>query len=130
MRIRQKHSVPPRGLGARSATLLAMSSLVAFGCKGEEVRANVNCKVTPIATVKCIVEQSKGTSEVEVCWDFSVACASGATLKAERTCTKVKDGSTESVTVPKENITIEGTCEGDLTAELVNLTLNGKASKK
>ena len=118
------------GPRALSVAVFVMASLSILGCKREEILANVNCKVTPETTIACTVEQTKGESKVEVCWDFSITCANGASLTAERTCAKVQDGQSVSVAVPKKKITIEGACEGERTAVLDNLTLNGKASTK
>jgi hypothetical protein len=96
---------------------------------GEEVAAvDVQCEVKSGPAVECQVKETKGTAEVEACWDFSAVCTNGATLKAERTCQKVKDGGTASVTTPKEKITLAGECDGNPVAKAENLTINGKAS--
>lgn len=99
------------------------------GSEGEDVNAKVNCKVNGDVSIDCSVTQDKGKSEIEVCWDFAGSCPNGSTLKAERTCTKVKDGGTSTVTIPKEKITLGGpTCDANPTMTLSNMTINGKPS--
>ncbi len=96
------------------------------GCKGEEVGANVSCKVTPDTTVECNVQQTKGKSAIEVCWDFHASCANGATLEAARACAVVKDGGSAKTTIPSDKITIKGSCEGQVTAEVANMKWKAK----
>lgn len=97
----------------------------------EEVNAKVDCKVNQDITVDCSVTQDKGKSEIEVCWDFAGSCPNGSTLKAQRTCQKVKDGGTATVKIPTDKITLAGpTCDANPTMSLTNLTINGKPSTK
>lgn len=100
--------------------------VAALGCKGDEVSAHVHCKVTTASTVDCSVAQTKGTAEIEVCWEFNVACANGARLDTAPTCTKVKDGQTATVTIPADKIKVAGDCQGEMKPSLTNTTLNGK----
>jgi hypothetical protein len=96
---------------------------------GEDVSAKVNCKVNNDVSVECVVRQDKGKSEIEVCWDFAGSCPNGSTMKAERTCTKVKDGGTSTVKIPADKITLGGpTCDANPTMTLTNMTINGKPS--
>lgn len=104
--------------------------LVLAGCKGEEVAATVNCKVNEGPSIDCAVVQTKGKSEIEVCWDFFVDCPGGAKLEAERTCQKIKDGGARNVNIPAEKIKITGKCESDPKPQLVNMTINGKEPTK
>ncbi|MEJ7597545.1 MAG: hypothetical protein WKG01_06510 [Kofleriaceae bacterium] len=99
------------------------------GCS-ESVSAHVNCLTTAAPAVECTVTQSKGKSEIEACWDFSVTCDNGSVVTAPRTCAKVKDGGTEKVTIPGDKLTGIDKCGGSKppTPKLENLTLNGKAS--
>lgn len=99
--------------------------LATSGCK-KEVSALVNCEVTSGPAVECAVKQTKGTAKVEVCWDFRVTCASGATLEAERTCVNVKDGGATNVTIPAEKIKVTGACDGDKSAAIGNMTIDGE----
>lgn len=105
--------------------------LLLAACKGEEVNAKVNCKITNDIAVECVVHQDQGKSEIEVCWDFAASCPNGSTLKAERACQKVKDGGTETLTIPKAKLAFAGPeCDGNPAATLTNLTINGKPSTK
>ena len=104
--------------------------LALAGCKGEEVAATVNCKALDGPLVECAVVQTKGKSEIEVCWDFHVDCPGGATLETERTCQKLKDGGARNVTIPAEKIKINGECKSDPKPALSNMTINGKPSQR
>jgi len=98
--------------------------LFATACKREIVLAHVNCVTKEDRTVSCTVQQTKGKSEMDVCWDFNVKCANAATLTAHG-CATVKDGGTVTMTIPAEKVTINGTCDADPKAEVVNMTING-----
>ena len=104
--------------------------LLLAGC-GEQVNVHIDCITTAAPAVECELKQTKGKSEVEVCWDFSATCANGAVVKAARTCHKVKDGGTEKVTIAADKLDGLDKCGGDRppTAKVENLTLNGKASE-
>lgn len=110
-------------------------ALVAFvlatgACKREIVMAQVNCVTKEGPIVECQVTQTKGTSEMDVCWDFKVKCANAATLDAHG-CQKVKDKGTATLTIPTDKIKVNGTCDGSPQAEVVNMTINGdKAAKQ
>ncbi|MDQ3367778.1 MAG: hypothetical protein M3680_20330 [Myxococcota bacterium] len=112
------------------AVLVVM--LVLFAGCGEAVSAHVNCVTTAAPAVECDVQQTKGTSEIEVCWDFAITCANGAVVKAANTCQKVKDGGTTKVTIPADRLDGVDKCGGDQppTGTLANLTINGKPSTK
>lgn len=97
----------------------------------EQVSVHVECVTTAAPAVECDVIQKVGKSEVEACWDFSVTCANGAEVKAERTCQKVKDGSTVKTIIPAARLTGFEMCggEGAPTGKLAGLTLDGKPSQ-
>lgn len=97
------------------------------GCS-EQVSVQVNCESVAGPAVECVVAESVGKAEVEACWDFSVLCANGAEVKAERTCHKVKDGATDKVVIPAEKLSGIDKCggSGPPTAKMSGLTLNGK----
>ena len=104
---------------------LAVVAAAGVGC-GEKVSASVDCVVQSGSTIACTVQQTKGKAALEVCWDFQVSCASGATLEAERTCAVVSDGGSTDVTIPADKVTIKGACEGEKTAKLSNLSWKAK----
>ena len=109
---------------------LVVFVLASGACKREIVLANVNCITKDGPLVECTVAQTKGTSEMEVCWDFNVKCANNATLQAHG-CAKVKDGGTVNHNIPADKIKINGVCDSDPKAEVVNMTINGdKATKQ
>ena len=97
----------------------------------EQVSVHVECVTTAAPAVECDVIQKVGKSEVEACWDFSVTCANGAEVKAERTCQKVKDGGTVKTTIPATKLTGFDKCGGDgpPVGKMAGLTLNGKPSE-
>lgn len=97
----------------------------------EQVSVHVECKTTATPSVECDVAQKMGKSEVEACWDFSVVCANGAEVKAERTCQKVKDGGTAKTTIPAEKLSGVDKCggEGAPVGKMSGLTINGKATQ-
>lgn len=109
------------------ALAFTVSALAATtGCKGEEFSATVNCKVVEGGSVDCSIAQTQGKSEIEVCWEFKVACDSGATLEAPKTCARVKDGQTSSATIAAEKLTITGTCDKVKDAEVKNIAWSAK----
>ena len=114
----------PRGhnSGMRLLLGLTIAIIVSTGCK--QATANVNCEVKAGPTVDCTIAETKGTADVEICWEFKVTCANGATLEGARTCAKVKDGQTSNATIPTDKIKQTGACEGAKTAAVTNLTIN------
>jgi len=112
------------------AAALVLCLPLVTACKGEDVAVHVDCISTAAPAVECEVKQTKGKSEVEACWDFSVTCANGNVVKAPHWCQKVKDGGTVKATIPGDKLTGMDKCggEGAPTAKLENLTINGKAS--
>ncbi len=109
----------------------AFALLLFAGCKGEKVSAHVDCITTAAPAVECEVSQTKGKSEIDVCWDFAVTCANGAVVTAARTCQKVKDGGTAKVTIPADKLVGIDKCGGDKppTGALSNMTINGEKSQ-
>ena len=99
-------------------------------CKSEDVSVHIDCETTATPAVECDVKETKGKSEVEACWDFSVTCANGAIVTAARTCQKVGDGKTVHTTIAADKLTGLDKCggEGKPTGALKNMTINGKAS--
>lgn len=110
--------------------LLCVLVVSAVACKREEVAALVNCEVKEGPTVECAVKQTKGRSEIDVCFDFSVTCANGAALEANHICQKLKDGGARNVVVPTDKIETKGACEGATNAAVTNMTINGKATTR
>lgn len=110
---------------------LPLALLVLAACS-EHVDVHVDCITTAAPAVECEVKQTKGKSEVEVCWDFSVTCGNGAVVKAPNTCQKVKDGGTVKTTISADKLDGIDQCGGDKppTGSLTNMTINGKASTK
>ena len=105
----------------------AVAFLFLIACKGEDVKAHVDCVVKEGPQVSCEVKQTQGKSEIEVCWDFAATCPNGATLTAERTCQKVKDDGTVTATTPADKIKLGGPeCDANPKATLTHLTINGK----
>lgn len=104
--------------------------LAAIGGCSEKVYVDVQCRTVEGPSVVCDLTQKEGKSEVDVCWDFNATCENGAVVTAARTCHKVKDGGTASVTIGPDKITGVDKCAGTKppSAKLENLTLNGKAS--
>lgn len=102
--------------------------LGAVGCK-TEVAASVLCEIKEGPVVQCVVTQTKGTPEMEVCWEYKATCGNKATLEAPHSCGKVKDGGKNTVTVHKESLKISGPCEGEVTGAVTGLTINGEATK-
>jgi hypothetical protein len=109
----------------------AFALLLVAGCKSEKVSAHVDCVTTAAPAVECDVSQTKGKSEIDVCWDFAVTCANGAIVTAARTCQKVKDGGTAKVTIPADKLEGIDKCGGDKppTGTLSNMTINGEKSQ-
>lgn len=112
--------------------IITLALVLLAACKGEEVSVNVDCKTTAAPAVECDVTQTKGKSEVEACWDFSVTCANGAVVKAARTCQKVKDGGTVKTTITADKLDGIDKCGGDgpPTGSMTNMTIDGKPSTK
>ena len=109
------------------AALFVISALA--GCS-EEVNVHIDCKTTA-TTVECALEQTKGKTEAEACFDFIAACDNGVEVKAVKNCAKVKDGGKAQLTIPTEKLTNIDKCGGSKppVARVENLTLNGKATK-
>jgi hypothetical protein len=105
----------------------ALALILLAGCS-ENVGVSINCITTAAPAVECELKQTKGKSEVEVCWDFSATCANDAVVKAARTCAKVKDGGTAKAVIPADKLEGLDKCAGDKPpiAKVDNMTLNGK----
>lgn len=108
--------------------LFALTLLV--GCK-EEVFVTVNCVTTATPALECELKQTKGKSEVEVCWDFLATCENGAVVKTHA-CDKVKDGGTTKTTIAADKLENLDKCKGKTPpqAKIENMTLNGKKPTK
>jgi hypothetical protein len=112
-------------------TSLLVAVVTATGCSvkvstGEHVDVDVNCVVTDPHKAVCTLKQTAGTTEVEACWDFSVACGNGNQITTPHTCGKVKDGGTAEVAITE--LTGADQCAGEgPKAKIANLTINGKA---
>ena len=113
----------------RLLQLLAIVLGVVTGCSQERVGVNVACEVKKGPVVECVVAQTKGTAEVEACWDFKVTCAVSGAIEAPRTCAKIKGGETTTVTIPTDKIKVSATCEGKQEQGNANLTINGESAK-
>ena len=109
--------------------VMAVALAVAAAACTQKVRASVNCEVVQGAAIECTVRETKGTADIEVCWEFKVTCDSGATLAAERTCTHVADGQTTKTTIGADKVKITGNCEGAKRGVLEKMTINGEASQ-
>jgi hypothetical protein len=109
---------------------LALALILLTGC-GENVAVSINCKTTAAPAVECELKQTKGKSEVEVCWDFSATCGNGAAVSAKHNCQKVKDGGTAQMTIPADKLEGLDKCgtgpdNKPPIAKVENMTLNGK----
>jgi hypothetical protein len=111
----------------RGMKYAALAVILLAGC-GEKVNVHIDCITTAAPAVECELHQTKGKSEVEVCWDFTATCANGAVVTAANTCAKVKDGGTAKATIPGDKLVGIDKCGGDKppTAKVENMTLNGK----
>ena len=99
-------------------------------CSKKQVGGSVNCEVQSREAVVCEVSETKGTDEIEVCWDFQIECGNGTIMNAPRSCQKVKDGGTEKMNIPTAQMTNVDKCGGPAPkATVSNLTINGKAVK-
>lgn len=108
---------------------LTVLLFVLAGCN-EKVNVHIDCITTAAPAVECTVKQTQGTSEVDVCWDFSVTCGNGTVVKAPNTCHKIKGGATEKVTIPGDKLTDIDKCAGsNPQPKLENMTINGKKSE-
>jgi hypothetical protein len=98
--------------------------LVLFGClvsckvemsagKGEDVKVSVNCATAADLAVDCELNQTAGTAEVEVCFDFSVTCANGAVVKAPRSCGAAAGGKISKLRIPGDKLVGMDKCGGD-----------------
>jgi hypothetical protein len=115
-------------MATTTASALALSVALLAGC-GEKVDVHVECASAAGPTVQCEIVQQKGTTEVEVCWDFKVVCKNGTTIAPPRSCTKVKDGGTVHYTIPPDKLVGTDQCDAEPKATLSNITVNGEADK-
>lgn len=104
-------------------------ALAAVACRQEKVVASVHCEVVSGPAIDCDVRQTKGTTDVEVCWDFKVTCDSGSTLVAPHTCAHVAGGKTTKTTIAGDKLAITGTCTGEKHATLGTMTVNGETTE-
>ena len=74
-------------------------------------------------TIQCDIAETKGTTAIEVCWDFKVTCKNGAEITVPRSCTTVKDGATVHYTIPAEKIQNADKCDADPKAVVSNMVL-------
>jgi hypothetical protein len=108
--------------------LVAGLVFAAGACK-EPVGAHVRCEVLDGLAAACTVKQTKGTAELDVCWDFKVTCHNEATYEPPRNCAKVKDGGSTIATTPKDKIVLRGPngeCDTVKSAIVSNVTVNGE----
>ena len=99
---------------------------LASGC-GEKVAANVSCVTVATPAVECEVTETKGKSEIEICWDFQATCENGVLVKAARTCQKVKGGGMAKAVIGADKLDGVDKCAGSTPpkAEVLNITING-----
>jgi hypothetical protein len=102
--------------------------ITAIGCK-QEVASSVLCEIKEGPVVECSITQTKGTSEIEVCWHYKAECANKSTLEAPKMCAKVKDGGSTTASTPADKLTISGPCEGAAKGAVTNMTINGETAK-
>lgn len=102
--------------------------IASFGCR-QEVASSVLCEIKEGPNVECSVTQTKGTAEIEVCWNYKAECANKATLESPKMCAKVKDGGSATTSASKDKLTISGPCEGEAKGAVTGLTINGDAAK-
>jgi hypothetical protein len=108
--------------------ILLVVALLA-GCS-EEVNVSVNCITTTAPAVECDVEQTKGKTEVEACWDFEIKCGNGAVVKAPRACQKIGGGGKVKHVTPGDKLSGLDKCGGsNPVATMTNMTIDGKASQ-
>lgn len=88
---------------------------VLLGCKvgGEDVKVSVNCETVADPAVNCELNQTQGKGAAQVCFDFSVTCANGAVVKAERSCGDVADGKISKLRIAGDKLTGIDKCAGD-----------------
>src|SRR5512138_2935136 len=109
--------------------MLLVAAILAGGCS-EEVNVSVNCITTAAPAVECDVEQTKGKTEVEACWDFEIKCGNGAVVKAPHACQKVGGGAKVKHVTPADKLAGLDKCGGEKpVATMSNMTINGKASQ-
>jgi hypothetical protein len=101
--------------------------IASAGC--EKVESSVHCEIKQGPNVECIVKQTKGKAEIEVCWNYKAECANKSTLSAPKMCAKVKDGGSATTTASGDKLTISGPCEGEVTGAVTDLTINGDKAK-
>ena len=111
----------------RILKVLAVGALLLAGC--ESVKVSVNCETVAGPAVNCDVKQLEGKKEVEVCWDFSVTCNNGTTVKPPRSCAKVKDGGETKYVIPSDKLAGAEKCDGGPKATVSNLTIDGKKAE-
>ncbi|HTM19877.1 MAG TPA: hypothetical protein VL172_05195 [Kofleriaceae bacterium] len=114
-----------------TAVTFVTAAAATSACSKHKVGVRVDCEVPTQEAVECTVEQTQGKDEIEACWDFEITCANGEVVGAPNTCTKVKDGGKEKVTIGRDKLTNADKCggKGQPTAKVSNLTINGKKAE-
>lgn len=111
-----------------------LASILFLGCKaevsvggGEAVNVTVNCVTVAEPAVECELNQVQGKSAAQVCFDFSVTCANGAVVKAERACGNVAEGKISKLKIPGDKLTGMDKCggEGAPVGKVENLKITG-----
>ena len=92
--------------------MLACKAEVTVG-GGEAVHVTVNCVTVAEPAVECELKQMQGKGAAQVCFDFSVTCANGAVVKAERSCGNVADGKISKLRITGDKLTGMDKCGGD-----------------
>jgi hypothetical protein len=108
--------------------LLIMLVGAGLGACEEMVAVSVKCGTTWAPAVECDVSETFGKREVVACWDFSVTCANGNRVTAERTCQKLKGGGTVKTMIPAGKLTGYDRCggEGSPVSAVTRLTIDGE----
>lgn len=92
--------------------LIIMFVGAGLGACEEQVAISVNCETTWAPSIACDVTERLGKREVEACWDYTVTCANGNRVTAERTCQRVGGGETVRAVIPAAKLTGYDRCGG------------------
>ena len=95
---------------------------------GEDVKVSVHCETVADPAVNCELNQTQGKGAAHVCFDFSVTCANGAVVTAERSCGDVADGKISKLRIAGDKLTGMDKCGGDgaPTGKVENLKITAK----
>jgi hypothetical protein len=100
-------------------------AIAAFGCKGEEVKVNINCNGAKDG-MQCKLTRTAGESKVKTCWDIAITCNNGTAVSGSACQELAKGEASADHLMPESSFAGMDKCDGAKTTEVKNLKLTAE----